>query len=120
MHEKVILTAPMRTMVPIIKIVGDFCNLRCSYCFYNVFDQQTPRVMSVELLRKFIQEYLNLFDGRVTFIWHGGEPLLAGMDFFRTIVAVQDEYGDRATITNIVQTNATLVRSSRSLISMLV
>lgn len=66
-------------MVPIIKVTGDFCNLRCGYCFYNSRDQLTPHVMNDDLLEKFICEYLELFKGRLIFIWHGGEPLLAGL-----------------------------------------
>ncbi len=89
--EGVILTSPLSIMVPIIKIVGDFCNLRCQYCFYNVRDQSTPHVMSDKMLEKFISEYMNLFNSYLFFIWHGGEPLLAGREFFERAVAFQEE-----------------------------
>ena len=35
-----------------IKIVDDFCNLRCTYCRNRDFDQKTKRVMSIETLEK--------------------------------------------------------------------
>jgi len=42
-------------------------------------------------------------------IWHGGEPLLAGLDFYRHVVDVQKaKYGGYG-IQNCVQTNATLL-----------
>ena len=106
----VILTSPLRVMVPIIKIVGDFCNLRCSYCFYNTKDQLTPHVMEEWLLEKFISEYMQLFPGNIYFIWHGGEPLLAGIPFFQKILELQARNSREGyTIKNAVQTNATLV-----------
>lgn len=98
------------TMIPIIKVVGDFCNLKCTYCFYNQRDQLSPHVMSSWLLEKFIKEYLQMFQGDVRFIWHGGEPLLAGIDFFQSVVRLQKVYADLShQIKNTIQTNATLI-----------
>lgn len=106
----VVLTAPLKTMVPIIKVVGDFCNLRCRYCFYNTQDQSTPQRMDEELLEKFLSHYLELFPGQLLFIWHGGEPLLAGLPFFKKIIELQERHRrEGQTIRNAVQTNATLV-----------
>lgn len=97
-------------MVAIIKVVGDFCNLKCTYCFHNPYDQATRHVMSRQLLKKFVKEYLALFPGRVTFIWHGGEPLLAGIEFFRAAVALQRQYATSThSILNRIQTNGTLI-----------
>lgn len=110
MTDMVILAAPIRTMVPIIKVVGDFCNLRCRYCFYNTKDQLTPCVMSDELLEKFIVEYMELFSGQLRFIWHGGEPLLAGLSFFQRVIDLQEKnLGEGYVIRNDIQTNATLI-----------
>ncbi len=110
MSNPVILTSPLKTMVPVIKVVGDFCNLRCRYCFYHSKSQSTRRVMSSELLDKFLSQYMGLFSGTLTFIWHGGEPLLAGLDFFQRAVDFQNRYLQNGQkVTNLVQTNATLV-----------
>lgn len=99
-----------RSMTPIIKVVGDFCNLRCNYCFYNTLDQNTPHVMEASLLEKFLGEHLDLFPGDAWFIWHGGEPTLAGLDFFRDVVRLQEKCrrpGQK--IRNSIQTNAILI-----------
>ncbi len=106
----VILTSPLRVMVPIIKVVGDFCNLRCRYCFYNTRDQLTRNVMSNELLEKFLAEYMGLFSGRLFFIWHGGEPLLAGLPFFERVIELQTKHlKEGQKVKNAIQTNATLI-----------
>ena len=98
-------------VTPIIKIVGDFCNLRCKYCFYSCNDQSTPHRMSDVLLEQFLREYLELFDGNCTFIWHGGEPMLAGLRFFEMVISLQRQYtnSQHDLIKNTIQTNATLI-----------
>lgn len=66
--------------------------------------------MSDELLEKFLVQYMELFTGHLIFIWHGGEPLLAGLSLFRTVVDLQAKnLKDGQTIQNTIQTNATLV-----------
>ncbi len=110
MRKKVILTSPLPIMLPIIKIVGNFCNLKCDYCFYHARNQEDKTIMSTDLLEKFIKEYLELFKGNLRFTWHGGEPLLAGLDFFEKIVEFQRRYSTkRHMILNTVQTNGTLI-----------
>lgn len=109
MEHSVTLTSRMRVMIPIIKVVGNFCNLRCRYCFYHTQDQTTPNAMDLPLLEKFIRQYLELFSGRVTFIWHGGEPLLAGIDFFVKAIELERRYRHDHLIENHIQTNGTLI-----------
>ena len=79
------------------KPVGSICNMRCSYCYYLGTDSLslTPelRVMPDELLDKFVREYIEDSAGPVvSFTWHGGEPTLAGIDFFRRAVQLQKKY----------------------------
>ena len=100
----------MNTLIPIIKIVGNSCNLRCDYCFYHCKNQSAHYLISDELIEKFISQYLDLFSGRLFFIWHGGEPMLAGIPFFQRILNLQRKYlQDGQTIKNAIQTNATLI-----------
>ncbi|MCF7906980.1 radical SAM protein [Patescibacteria group bacterium] len=95
---------------PIIKIVGDYCNLRCHYCFFHNNPQSMPRIMSDALLEKFLKEYMDAFNGKITFHWHGGEPLLAGVTFFQKIIDIQSEFLKKGQlIRNTVQTNGTLI-----------
>jgi len=66
--------------------------------------------MSDELLEKFVVEYMELFSGHLFFIWHGGEPLLAGLPFFERIVELQRKnLKEGQAIKNVIQTNATLI-----------
>lgn len=90
------------------KIVGDFCNIRCSYCRNRDFDRTDKAIMSVETLEKFIAFLNTVPQSLVRVSWHGGEPLLAGKDFFERIVQIEKRYPDK-NWRNSVQTNATLI-----------
>lgn len=108
--ETIVLTAPMRTIVPVIKVAGDSCNMRCLYCFYHLHDQTPGKVMPASLLEKFIGEYLEIFPGEICLNWHGGEPLLAGIHFFEKIVEFEEKYNrEERPIRNTIQTNGTLI-----------
>lgn len=96
-----------------LKPAGSACNLDCSYCYY--LDKAIQyggheAVMSDELLEEYIRQYItaNAVDV-VTFCWHGGEPLLLGLDFYRKAVALQQKYAGGKRIDNTLQTNATLI-----------
>ena len=91
-----------------VKIVGDFCNIRCSYCRNRDFNRTEKAVMSIETLEKLLAFLNSLPQQKVRVNWHGGEPLLAGKEFFNHIVSVEKEYPDKEWL-NVVQTNATLI-----------
>ena len=99
-------------VVPIMRVVGSFCNLRCKYCFFRREEQGSFERMSIQVLEKAITRVVryNAAKGhsRVEFIWHGGEPLLAGKRFFREVVRIQSSFADIDFI-NGIQTNATLI-----------
>lgn len=108
--KKINFTSSLPIMLPVIKIVGNWCNLKCDYCFYYTKGQEQKTIMEDYLLRKFIKEYLELFKGHLRFTWHGGEPLLAGISFFRKIIRYQKKYTRKnQMILNTVQTNGTLL-----------
>jgi uncharacterized protein len=66
--------------------------------------------MSVEVLETLICETLSTVASRVEFCWHGGEPLLAGRDFFVKAITFQNQYKLPSQIViNSIQTNGTLV-----------
>jgi len=99
-----------KPLTPIIKAVGNFCNLRCSYCFYSRQDQSNQTVMSRQMLESFLSQFFQLFAGPARFIWHGGEPLLAGVQFYQCAVDLQRKYCLRnQPVENFIQTNATLI-----------
>ncbi|MFA5230343.1 MAG: radical SAM protein [Candidatus Paceibacterota bacterium] len=94
----------------IVKIGGNMCNLKCSYCFYNPLDQQKKTIMSDDTLERLIQQYLSINQGHFSFIWHGGEPLLLGIEYFDKIIYYQKKYRNpKQRIKNSLQTNGTLI-----------
>lgn len=97
----------------IVKPAGSACNLDCSYCYYldkAILYGGREAVMSEELLEKYVRQYItgNSADP-VTFCWHGGEPTLPGLDFYRKAVGFQNKYSSGKRIVNTIQTNATLI-----------
>lgn len=97
-----------RFLQALIKPVGDRCNLRCRYCF-NAPHAQTP-VMSLDVLERITAETLKTFPDGVSFSFHGGEALLAGLDFFRAALDFQAKHASPGQyIKNSVQTNGTLI-----------
>lgn len=104
-------TRPFHIMT---KPVGPICNLDCTYCFYlekeKLFGRTEKFRMSDALLDKYIREYIQSQSGpEISFAWQGGEPTLLGVDFFRKVVALQEEHNDGRPISNALQTNGTLL-----------
>lgn len=95
----------------LIKPVGPQCNLRCDYCFY--LDKMplfsNPTTMSSKILEATIRKSLEQGTQPFSFIWQGGEPLLAGLDFFKETISLQKKYSQGRSISNAIQTNGTLL-----------
>ncbi|WP_305404311.1 radical SAM protein [Photobacterium leiognathi] len=99
------------------------CNLKCEYCFYlekeAMLDEvsgcgstgsQQPDVMPEHVLKRYIRDYIASQDSdQIDFSWQGGEPTLAGLDFYRSVVKYQRQYANGKTITNSFQTNAVAI-----------
>ena len=106
------LTGPMAFNI-MLKPAGSLCNLDCSYCYYldksEMYGGMEP-IMSDEMLEIVVREYIKANDvPQVTFNWHGGEPLVLGLDFYRKAIALEKEYADGKKILNTLQTNGTLI-----------
>lgn len=96
------------------KPVGPRCNLRCTYCFYRekevFFSDQATFLMPDDVLEAYVRKYIASQPGNlVVFDWQGGEPVLAGMNFFRRALDLQKKYGAGKHIHNTLQTNGTLL-----------
>lgn len=97
------------------KPVGARCNLNCSYCYYlkknNQFAGEPSPPMTEDLLESYISRHIDAHPGEtVPFSWHGGEPMLYGLDCFRRIVALQQKHcPPHKRIANGIQTNGTLL-----------
>ncbi len=96
-----------------VKPVGSLCNMRCKYCYYldkaALYGGHEPK-MDESLLELYIKSHI---EGNslpvLSFAWHGGEPLLAGVDFYRKAVELQKKYAGGRPVENSLQTNGLLV-----------
>jgi len=97
-----------------VKPHGAICNLNCQYCYYRCKEQLYPDSdfrMDDDVLEAFTRQYIGAQQvPEVTFAWQGGEPLLAGLDFFERALQLQQKYSRTGMIIrNAVQTNGVLL-----------
>lgn len=113
-----LLLAVDRDYLVMAKPIGPRCNLSCSYCYYlckdSLFTSEHPGRMPDALLESYIRQRLHGSPNAVTsFEWHGGEPTLLGIDFFRRVVEFQKKYAPAGRkIINGLQTNGTLINEN--------
>ena len=97
-----------------LKPAGAHCNLACKYCYYleknKLYPTAQRHLMSDEMLEQFTREYIEAQTmSQVLFTWHGGEPLLRSIDFYRKALSLQQKYAGDRRIDNVIQTNGTLL-----------
>ena len=97
-----------------LKPAGAHCNLACKYCYYlektKLYPTAQRHLMSDEMLEQFTREYIEAQTmNQVLFPWHGGEPLLRSIDFYRKALSLQQKYAGGRRIDNVIQTNGTLL-----------
>ncbi len=97
-----------------LKPIGPICNLKCTYCYYldtkKLYTQANNYKLSDKLLERFIMEYMESQTmSPVLFTWHGGEPLLRDISFYKKALQLQKKYGKGQQIDNTLQTNGTLL-----------
>ena len=97
-----------------LKPAGSHCNLACKYCYYleknKLYPTAQRHLMSDEMLEQFTREYIEAQTmNQVLFTWHGGEPLLRSIDFYRKAISLQQKYAGDRRIDNVIQTNGTLL-----------
>ena len=97
-----------------LKPTGAHCNLACKYCYYleknKLYPTAQRHLMSDEILEQFTREYIEAQTmSQVLFTWHGGEPLLRSIDFYRKALSLQQKYTGGRRIDNVIQTNGTLL-----------
>jgi uncharacterized protein len=111
---------PARECLVMAKPAGPRCNLRCDYCYY--LDKESgpgaasaaakaPWPMPDALLERYIAQRIESSPGPSThFEWHGGEPTLLGLEYFRRITRLQRAHLPAGrSVTNGLQTNGLLV-----------
>ena len=112
-YEDIVKRNERRGFTSMVKPVGSLCNMRCKYCYYldkaALYDYRQP-LMNDELLERYIRANIEGNNSPViAFAWHGGEPLLAGKEFFRKAVALEQKYAEGRTVENSIQTNGLLL-----------
>ena len=112
-YEDIVKRNERRGFTSMVKPVGSLCNMRCKYCYYldkaALYDYRQPQ-MDDSLLENYIRANIEGNNSPViAFAWHGGEPLLAGKEFFRKAVALQHKYAEGRVVENSIQTNGLLV-----------
>lgn len=103
-------------MATIIFKPTEECNARCVYC--DVVQKKGahgPKRMSLEMLERFFYRVGEFLRDRpsehVRLIWHGGEPLLLGYDYFEHARQFQEKHcaGNVDRIQHDMQSNLTLL-----------
>lgn len=95
----------------VFKLV-DYCDLGCNYCYREKSEYRSNKIMSDEIIDLTIDKYLEFCQNihpqkEITLIWHGGEPLLAGIDKFKNILEIEEKYEKKYNIKiqNAIQSN---------------
>lgn len=89
------------------------CNSNCIYC--DVIARKQPRTISPSRLEKvfiYINEYLEENPNEYfSIVWHGGEPCIVGVDFYKRVLELQEKYCEKTKnrIEHEIQTNLTLI-----------
>lgn len=97
-----------------IKPASSACNLKCDYCFYTSLSENREKsdkgFMSETTAKNIIKSALKYDSDYINFIFQGGEPMLIGLDFYRTFISIVDELNKRDTpVDYCLQTNGTLL-----------
>jgi len=99
----------------LVKPVSADCNLSCPYCFYRragaLYPGTARRLMSQDTLERMISLALAAaYPEQAVFCWQGGEPTLAGVDFYRQAFRLMERHGrDGQPVANGLQTNGLLL-----------
>jgi uncharacterized protein len=99
----------MMTLSPRVTLiikVTNACDMKCRYCFIE--PSVYHKTMNPETAERVVDAFLaSDFFESVHFVWHGGEPLLRGREFFQRIFEQQRDAQTKVRFTNSTQTNAT-------------
>lgn len=113
---------PAPDFLVMAKPAGPRCDLRCGYCYYVGNETalsgpasapaapRPPGRMSQELLERYVAQRFEAADrsgaGTVHFEWHGGEPTLLGLDYFKRIARIERSLAPPGVpVSNGLQTN---------------
>lgn len=94
----------------LVKPASSMCNLKCKYCFYEDISEKriykSYGIMKDKTLENMIEKALIHADHYCSIAYQGGEPTLAGLEFFKKSIELQKKYNVKnITIQNSIQTN---------------
>ena len=96
----------------LIKPASSLCNMNCKYCFYadvsSIREISNYGIMSEETVDCIIKQALEISD-EITFAFQGGEPTMAGIDYFKKFVARVNFLKQNQKIHYSIQTNGLLI-----------
>lgn len=105
----------MKNFAIMIKPASSLCNLRCKYCFYKDISDlrqvSSYGIMQEETVTEMLEHIYSCLksgDG-LTFAFQGGEPVMAGLDFYRSFVEQVRRQKRGVSVTYALQTNGTLL-----------
>lgn len=101
----------MPPLTLMIKPVSGLCNMQCRYCFYRDEmarrEMPLPAPMTGDTLEVLLRRAMLHAQGELTLIFQGGEPTLAGKEFYRQLLQLERKYRRAdVTVRHSIQTNA--------------
>lgn len=105
----------MKNLNLLIKPSSSLCNMDCSYCFYNTIAEEREHgsfgMMSLSTLENIVKRAFDYVEeGSINFAFQGGEPTLAGLDFYKEFIKFQKKYNiNNIEVHNAFQTNGLLI-----------
>lgn len=94
----------------LIKPASSACNMRCTYCFYRDVAENREQffegMLSLERMESIIRAAMEYAEGLCSFTFQGGEPTLAGLEFYQGVLRLEEQYRKPGVqIHNAIQTN---------------
>ena len=83
------------------------CDLHCRHC-YHLESDRSDEILDIDTFEKTVKLVKEGFE-HSRYIWHGGEPLLAPMSFYKKAFAVQKKYYGKMGCDNTMQTSGSLL-----------
>ncbi len=106
----------MKKISFLIKPASSLCNLKCKYCFYHDVSEhrmiKSNGIMKEEVMERLIEQSLKLLDddGKITYAFQGGEPTVAGLNYFKAFIAyVTKKAKPKQKIQYALQTNGYVI-----------
>lgn len=99
----------------LIKPVSSLCNLHCPYCFYEDVSKKREiksyGKMNMEIMETLIFRAIEETEekGVLVFAFQGGEPMLAGLEYYEKFVKLVKEKKGNRQVHYALQTNGTLI-----------